>query len=158
MQKWNLHEKLGKEHLNCKSQRSKSTLSQSQRWSTIWSTSWSTMMSVDDVAVTSANDVTVTWQWWRHLGLTSARGIWRVTARGGACGAREGSWQRVEARGARELLRRIFWRRWGRVAAPMMVRFSREGRSMEEDLSGTCKNTIGARITTATLWQWSRDY
>ena len=46
----------------------------------------------------------------------------------------------------------------GRVAAPMMVRFPQEGRSAEEDLSGTCKNTIGARITAATLWQWSRDY
>ena len=39
----------------------------------------------------------------------------------------------------------------------MMVRFPRDGRSAEEDLSGTCKNTIGARITVATVWQWSRD-
>ena len=46
---------------------------------------------------------------------------------------------------------------WGGVGAPMMVRFRREGRSAEEDLSGTCNNTIGARITTATVWQWSRD-
>ena len=151
MQKWNLREKLGKEYLDCKSRLWQKVNGQSQpsvkvntsqRWRQL-SGEWRQQM---------------TWQWWRHLGLTSARGIWRVTARGGACGAREGSWQRVEARGARELLRRIFWRRWGRVAAPMMVRFPREGRSMEEDLSGTCKNTIGARITTATLWQWSRDY
>ena len=56
--------------------------------------------------------------------------------------------------GACELLRRIFW--W-HVRAPMMVRFPREGRSAKEDLSGTCKNTIGARITMATVWQWSRD-
>ena len=124
LQKWNLREKLGKEHLNCKSQRSKSTLSQSQLWSTIWSTSWSTMMSADDMAVTSANDVTVTWQWWRHLGLTSARGTWRVTARGCAWGlvtvrggawrilaVRGGAWRILAVRGARELLRRIFWQR-----------------------------------------------
>ena len=44
------------------------------------------------------------------------------------------------------------------MAALMMVRFPREGRSAEEDLSGTCKNTVGARIMAATLWQWSRDY
>ena len=54
-----------------KSQRSKSTISQSQRWSTVW--------SADDVAVTSADDVAV---------MTSpradvARGTWRVTTRGG---------------------------------------------------------------------------
>ena len=48
----------------------------------------------------------------------------------------------MQARGAREILRRIFW--W-RVEAPMMVRFPREGRSVKDDLSGTCKNTIGAR-------------
>ena len=47
---------------------------------------------------------------------------------------------------------------WGRVVALMMVRFPWEGRSAEEDLSGTCKNTIGARVTAATLWQWSWDY
>ena len=100
----------------------------------------------------------MTWQWCRHLGLTSARGTWRVTARGGAwrrVEAHEGSWRRVErvssctesSSGA-----------WGHVAAPMMVRFPQEGRSAKEDFSGTCKNTIGARIMAATLWQWSRDY
>ena len=100
----------------------------------------------------------MTWQWWRHLGLTLARGTWRVTVR-------EGVWWRVVAR------ERSWWHvecvsscakssvdAWGRVAAPMMVRFPREGRSAEEDLSGTCKNTIEARIMAATLWQWSRDY
>ena len=44
----------------------------------------------NDVAVTSANDVAMM----TSLGLTSARGPWRV-----------------EARGAREILCRIFWRR-----------------------------------------------
>ena len=95
------------------------------------------------------------WQWWRHLGLTSVRGTWRVTARGGAWGhvtAREGAWRRVSS------CTESFGGAWGHVAAPMMVRFPREGRSVEEDLSGTCKNTIGARITATTLWQWSRDY
>ena len=38
---------------------------------------------------------------------------------------------------------------WWRVEAPMMVRFPWEGRSSEDDLSGTCKNTIGARS-----WRW----
>ena len=100
------------------------------------------MTSADDVAVTSANDVAVM----TSLGLTSARGTWRVTARGSAWG--RGTWRRVEDPGGA----------WGRVAAPMMVRFPRAVRSSEEDLSGTCKNTIEARITAATLWQWSRDY
>ena len=71
-----------------KSQRSKSTVSQSQRWST----SWSTMMSANDVAVMTS------------LVLTSARGTWHVIARGGA-------WRILAARGAREILCRIFWRR-----------------------------------------------
>ena len=79
--------------------------------------------------------------------------------------ARDSAWKCVEARG--ESWRRVERMRscaefsgcaWGRVAAPMMVRFPRAVRSSEEDLSGTCKNTIGARITAATLWQWSRDY
>ena len=85
------------------------------------------------------------------LGLTSAKGPWRVTARGGSSGA----WRRVErVRSCAEFSGDA----WGRVAAPMMVRFPRVVRSSEEDLSGTCKNRIGARITAATLWQWSRDY
>ena len=61
----------------------KSTLSQSQLGSTVWST----MMSVDDVAVTSADDVAV---------MTSpkadvARGTWRVTACGGCVTTRGGA-------------------------------------------------------------------
>ena len=93
------------------------------------------------------------WQWWRHLGLTSA----------GEDLARDGAWRRVD--------RRVTWRvecvsfcaeyfgnTWERVGAPMMVRFPREGRSAEEDLSGTCKNTIEARVTATTVWQWSRDF
>ena len=89
----------------------------------------------------------------------------KVTARRCAWGARYGAWRCVKDSGGA-------WRRvervsscaefsggaWGCVEAPMMVRFPREGRSAEEDLSATCKNTIGARITAATLWQWSRDY
>ena len=39
----------------------------------------------------------------------------------------------------------------------MMVRFPQEGISAEDDLSGTCKNTIGATIMAAMVWQWSRD-
>ena len=46
---------------------------------------------------------------------------------------------------------------WRRVATLMMVRFPREGRLAEEDLNGTCKNTIRARITAATVWQWFQD-
>ena len=44
------------------------------------------------------------------------------------------------------------------MAAPMMVKFPREGISAEEDLSDIYKNTIGVKITAVTLWQWSRDY
>ena len=94
------------------------------------------------------------WQWWCHLGLTSAGenlerdSTWRRVI------ARDRAWRLVTVRGACELLRRIFWRH---VRAPMMVRFPREGRSVEENLSGTCKNTIEARITVATVWQWSWD-
>ena len=51
----------------------------------------------DEVAVMSANDVAMM----TSLGLTSARGPWRVTAHGSA-------WRRVTARGAREILCRIF--------------------------------------------------
>ena len=96
----------------------------------------------------------MTWQWWRHLGLTSAG---ENLARAGAwwrVAARDRAWRRMTVHGACELLRRIFWRH---VRAPMMVRLPREGRSAKEDLSGTCKNTIRARITVATVWQWSRD-
>ena len=148
---------LGKEHLDCKkstlakSQRSKSTVSQSQRSKSMLVNGLVNVLVNDDVAVTSANDVAMM----TSLGLTSARGPRRVTARGGA-------WRRVEDPGGA-------WRRmrscaefsggtWGHVAAPMMVGFPRAVRSSEEDLSGTCKNRIGARITAATLWQWSRDY
>ena len=80
--------------------------------------------------------------------MTSARGTWRVKDPGGAWRSMEHVSSCAESSGGV----------WRRVAAPMMVRFPREGRSAEEDLSGTCKNTIGARITAATLWQWSRDY
>ena len=114
------------------------------------STSWSTM--------TWQWCQQMTWQWWCHLGLMSARGTLRVTARGCAWRcvvAREGSWRHVERVSS---CAEYSGDAWGRVAAPMMVRFPREGRSVEEDLSGTCKNTIGARIMAATLWQWSRDY
>ena len=46
---------------------------------------------------------------------------------------------------------------WRRVRTSMMVRFPREGRSAEDDLSGTCKNTIEATIMATTIWQWSQD-
>ena len=59
--------KLGKEHLDCKSQLwqkvngqsqpSVKVNDQSQRWSTVKSTSWSTMMSADAVADDVADDV-----------------------------------------------------------------------------------------------------
>ena len=67
---------------------------------------------------------------------------------------RPGAWRRVEHV---SFCVEYFGSVWGRVEAPMVVRFPREGRSAEEDLSGTCKNTIGARITATTVWQWSRD-
>ena len=100
----------------------------------------------------------MTWQWWRHLGLTSAGETWRVTARGGVwrhVTDPGGAWQHVERV---SFCAESFGGTWRHVAAPIMVRFPREGRSAEEDLSATCKNTIGARITAVTLWQWSRDY
>ena len=84
------------------------------------------------------------WQSWRHLGLTSVGETWRVEAH-------DESWRWVS------FCAESFGGAWGRVVASMMVRFPWEGRSAEEDLSGTCNNTIGARITTATVWQWSRD-
>ena len=98
------------------------------------------MTSTDDVAVMTSPRADVSK---RNLVCDSAWG--HMTAR-------EGSWRRVSS------CLEFSGGAWGRVAAPMMVRFPREGRSAEEDLSGTCKNTIGARITAATLWQWSRDY
>ena len=77
---------LGKEHLDCKkstlakSQRSKSTVSQSQRSKSTLVNGLVNVLVNDDVAVMSANDVAMM----TSLGLTSARGPWRVTARGGA--------------------------------------------------------------------------
>ena len=102
----------------------------------------------------------MTWQWWRHLGLTSAGETWSVTVRGGvwrrvtALTDPGGAWQHVEHV---SFYAESFDGTWGHVAAPIMVRFPRDGRSAEEDLSGTCKNTIGARITAVMVWQWSRD-
>ena len=96
----------------------------------------------------------MTWQWWRHLRLMSAGehlariGAWEsLTARGGA-------WRRVERV---SFCAEYFGGAWRCVGAPMMVRFPRKGRSAKEDLYGTCKNTIGAKITMATIWQWSWD-
>ena len=40
----------------------------------------------------------------------------------------------------------------GCIGDLMMVKFPREGRLAEEDLSGTYKNTIGATIAAATVW------
>ena len=62
-----------------KSQRSKSTISQSQRWSTVWSADDVEVTSADDVAVTSADDVAVMMSPRADV----ARGTWRVTTRGG---------------------------------------------------------------------------
>ena len=96
----------------------------------------------------------MTWQWWHHLGLTLAgedlehAGVWKSLT------MRDGAWQRVERV---SFCAESFDGAWRRVEAPMIVRFPREGRSAEDDLGGTCKNTIGAMITAATLWQWSRD-
>ena len=96
----------------------------------------------------------VTWQWWRHLGLTSTSanlarvGAWRMMP------ARGSAWRCVErvSFGA-ELLGGA----WRRMWAPMVVRFPWGGRSAKDNLVSTCKNTIGARITAVTVWQWSRD-
>ena len=100
------------------------------------------MTSADDVAVMTSPRADVSR---RRPGVWSA---WRRVM------VRDGAWRHVGVCGVREFLRRIFWRR---VGAPMVVRFPQKGRSAEEDLSGTCENTIGARITAATVWQWSRD-
>ena len=66
-------------------------------------------------------------------------------------GKSDGAWRRVS------FCAESFGGTWRHVGASMMVRFPWEGRSVEEDLSGTCKNTIGAKITMATIWQWSWD-
>ena len=114
---------------------------------------WSTM-TLADWWVTSADDV---------AGMTSPRAD--VSKRNWHVEAHDGAWRRLKDPGS------AWWRverlsscaessscMWGHVAAPMMVRFPREVWLAKEDLSGTYKNTIGARITMATLWQWSRDY
>ena len=74
-----------KSQLLQKSQRSKSTTSQSQRSQSTLVNGLVNVLVNDDVAVTSANDVAMM----TSLGLTSARGHWRVTARGSV-------WRRVE--------------------------------------------------------------
>ena len=100
----------------------------------------------------------MTWQWRGSDDVTRANVSKRNLARDSAwtrVGASDGAWRCVErVRSFAEFSGNA----WGRVAAPMMVRFPRAGRSSKEDLSGTCKNTIRVRITAATLWQWSRDY
>ena len=111
------------------------------------------MMTSADWRVTLADDVVM---------MTSTRAdVSRWTP--GACSAWK-VWRRVEARGG--TWRRVecmsfcadsFGGTWWRVGSPMMVRFPREGRSVEDNLSGTCKNTIRATITAATVWQWSQD-
>ena len=76
-----------------------------------------------------------------------------------------GAWKRVEARaeGFRRVEHVSFGAEtlgcaWRHVWAPMVVRFPLGGRSVKDDLISTCKNTIGARITTVTVWQWSWDF
>ena len=136
-----------------KNQRSKSTVSQSQRFGQRPGQRW------------RGSDVS---KWRGNDDVTRADVSKRTLARDSAwkrVEARDGEWRRVEDPG--DAWRRVECVRscaefsggaWGRVAAPMMVRFPRVVRSSEEDLSGTCKNRIGARIMAATLWQWSRDY
>ena len=101
------------------------------------------MTSADDVLVMTSPRVDV-----NKRNLARGGAWWRVEARDGSWWCVERVSSCAESSGGT----------WGRVATPMMVRFPREGRLAEEDLSGTCKNTIGARITAVTLWQWSRDY
>ena len=119
---------------------------QSQRKSTVkstLSTSLSMMMSADwasDVSRWHGSD-DVTWGWHQQVK------TWHVQARGKV-------WRRVERM---SFCAESFCGVWQRVESPMMVRFPREGWSAEDDLSGTCKNTIGVMITMATVWQWSRD-
>ena len=96
----------------------------------------------------------MTWQWWRHLGLTSTGEHLTHASAWESLMARDGAWWRVECV---SFCAESFGGAWRRVRTSMMVRFPREGRSAEENLSGTCKNTIGARILAATVWQWSRD-
>ena len=55
--------------------------------------------SADDVAMMTSPKADVSK---RNLALTARGGAW------GRVKVREGSWRRVEARGAREILRRIF--------------------------------------------------
>ena len=106
----------------------------------------------------------VTWQWWHHLGLTSAGadlarvGAWRRMS----AWRRVRKWMEARAEGFRHVERVSFGAEslgsaWRCVWAPMVVRFPRGGRSTKDNLVGTCKNTIGASITAMTVWQWSRD-
>ena len=114
----------------------------SQRGSTSWSMMRSTGVVGDVSKWRGSDDVT-----WADVSR------WRF----GACRRVEktvSTWRRMSACEARELWRRIVW--W-HMEALMMVRFPWDSRSAEDDLSGTCKNTIGARITAARVWQWSRD-
>ena len=129
---------------------------QSQRKSTVWSTSWSTMTSAN-WWVTSADDVVVMTSPKADVSRRKPGACRRMTDLGGA-------WRRMtEPRGAWRRMERVsfctesFGDVWRHVGAPMLVRFPWKGRSAEENLSGTCKNTIRARITAATVWQWSRD-
>ena len=105
------------------------------------------MMTPADRRVTSADDVAVMTSPRADVSRWTPGMCKRVTTRGNA-------WQRV---GRVSFCAESFSDAWRRVGASMMVRFPWEGRSAEEDLSATCKNTIGTRIIVTMVWQWSRD-
>ena len=169
MQKWNLREKLGKEHLDCKSQLGQKVNGQSQPLVKVngqsqhWSTVWSTMMSAD-WRVTSADDVAVMTSpranvSKRNLARDSAWrsvwGAWRILA---ACGgtwsawalaqnllaAREGAWQLRWWLGFHEKVDR--WRRILVVPVKTQLeqgsRRRRSGSGLETINDGDCRSGI----------------
>ena len=150
--KWNLRKKLGKKNLDSKSQPWRKVNGQSQRkstsWSTITSADWR-VTSVDDMVVMTSPRADVSkWTSSMFKRVGKSDGAWRyVTTRGGA-------WWHMKLV---SFCADSFGSAWWRVEALMMVRFPREGRSADDDLSGTYKNTIGVMITVATVWQWSQE-
>ena len=121
----------------------------SQRFGQRWRQLIGRVSSVDDVAVMTSPRANVSkWTSSMFKRVGKSDGAWRyVTTRGGA-------WWHMKLV---SFCADSFGSAWWRVEALMMVRFPREGRSVDGDLSGTYKNTIGVMITVATVWQWSQE-
>ena len=156
LQKWNPREKLGKEHLDCKSQLWQPLIkvnSQSQhrsiacqRWHQL---TWRVMSADVDNDVSRwrvSDDVTYSW---RQL---CRSGVWRHVKK--VLGTRRrmkkviGAWRRVEkfvgVWNSSGTDAESLGGAWGRVDAPVTLRLSLTCRSAEDDLSDTSRNAIGA--------------